>query len=181
MTIVFMSAPLYNLIVVSERVRFGKAPVQVDRYFENIIRGNSTRCYAFQSTALVTGILLVALGDEPFISLFTNWILLAKGLLLLTLMGLLSIIHFSVQPGIDELLSQVSGDSIPPDIAKQILPLRALRRRLAAGCLFLVITIILLGVQLAAAFPPILTAILIALAALFAWRSYKAGVPKGWV
>jgi hypothetical protein len=36
--VVFMSAPLYNLIVVNERLRFGKAPYAVDRYFENLIK-----------------------------------------------------------------------------------------------------------------------------------------------
>ena len=34
--VVFMAAPLYNLIVVNERVQFGKAPLEVDQYFENI-------------------------------------------------------------------------------------------------------------------------------------------------
>jgi hypothetical protein len=34
-----MAAPLYNLIVVNERVRFGKAHLEVDRYFENITGG----------------------------------------------------------------------------------------------------------------------------------------------
>lgn len=43
-TAVFMAVPLYNLIVVNERVRFGKAHVQVDQYCETIIRGNSKRC-----------------------------------------------------------------------------------------------------------------------------------------
>lgn len=47
-TAVFMAAPLYNLIVVNERARFGKAPVHAGKYFERIIRGNSTRCYVFQ-------------------------------------------------------------------------------------------------------------------------------------
>ena len=67
--VVFMAAPLYNLIVVNERVRFGKAHLQVDQYFENIIRGNSTRCYIFQVTALVTGVLLATLSSS-FVSLF---------------------------------------------------------------------------------------------------------------
>ncbi len=50
LAVVFMSAPLYNLIVVNERLRFGKAPYAVDRYFENLIKSNSVRCYAFQAT-----------------------------------------------------------------------------------------------------------------------------------
>jgi hypothetical protein len=41
-TVVFMAAPLYNLVVVNERVRFGKAHLDVDRYFENLIRGNGS-------------------------------------------------------------------------------------------------------------------------------------------
>src|SRR5690349_14175799 len=37
LTVVFMAAPLYNLILVHERQRFGKAPFAVDRYFENVV------------------------------------------------------------------------------------------------------------------------------------------------
>ena len=44
-TAVFMAAPLCNLIVVSERARMGKAPIQVDQYFENVIGENSTRSF----------------------------------------------------------------------------------------------------------------------------------------
>ena len=44
LTVVFMAAPLYNLIVVNERLRFGKAPYPVDRYFENLIKTNAVRC-----------------------------------------------------------------------------------------------------------------------------------------
>lgn len=56
LAVVFMSAPLYNLIIVNERVRFGKAPAQVDRYFENLIRGNAVRCCVFQLTVFMTGV-----------------------------------------------------------------------------------------------------------------------------
>jgi len=66
LTVVFMAAPLYNLIVVNERARFGKAPAAVDRYFENLIRGNAIRCYVFQLTALATGILLIPIGGEAW-------------------------------------------------------------------------------------------------------------------
>ena len=80
-TVVFMAAPLYNLVVVNERVKFGKAHLDVDRYFESIIRGNSIRCYVFQVTALVTGVALAILGGSVA-ALFTNWVLLAKLLLI---------------------------------------------------------------------------------------------------
>lgn len=181
LTVVFMAAPLYNLIVVNERVRFGKAHLQVDQYFENLIRGNSIRCYIFQLTALVTGLLLVGLGGSG-LSLFTNWVLLAKLLLLLALMGLLSVVTFSIQPRIDRLLAQAQGDeTIPQPVAAQIAPLRLRRKRLASVCLFLVITTVLLGLQVFTPFGAPLTILLVFLAALFAWRVYKTPIFYGWV
>src|SRR3990172_8105385 len=89
LAVVFMAAPLYNLIVVNERVRFGKAHLQVDQYFERVISGNSARCYIFQSTALVTGVALVMLGGS-LSSLVTNWVLLFKLVLLVSVTILLS-------------------------------------------------------------------------------------------
>ncbi|MBI4413715.1 MAG: hypothetical protein HY576_04985 [candidate division NC10 bacterium] len=180
LTVVFMAAPLYNLIVVNERVRFGKAHLEVDRTFENIIRGNSTRCQVFQLTALLTGILLVILGSS-LSSLFTSWVLLVKLLSLLGLMGLLSVVHFSIQPRIDGLLGQANGEPIPQPIAAQIAPLRLRRKRLASVCLFLVITTVLLGLQVFSPFAAPLTAILIGLAALFTWRVYRTPIPYGWM
>lgn len=181
LTVVFMAAPLYNLIVVNERARFGKAPVAVDRYFENLIRGNAIRCYVFQLTALVTGLLLIPIGGEALGILFTNWVLLVKFLLLLVLMMLLSWVNFSIQPHIDGLINQVQGETIPAEVASQIAPLRGLRKRLAATCLFLVIVTVLLGVQVFSRFNPVITIGLILLAALFAWRVYRTPIPYGWV
>ena len=184
LTVVFMAAPLYNLIVVNERARFGRAPYQVDLYFESLIRGNSTRCYVFQLTALVTGLLLLPLGGISFGTLVANWVLLAKLILLFALMGLLSIVHFGLQPRIDTLLAQVkeeAGTPIPQEVAGQIAPLRVRRKRLAGTCLFLVIATILLGLQVFARFNPIVTVILMGLAALFAWKVYRTPIPYGWV
>lgn len=180
LAVVFMAIPLFNLIVVNERVMFGKAPFAVDLYFENIIRGGAKRCFAFQLTVLVTGVLLVA-QTNPWSVLYTNWILLAKLILLVILTGLLSLVHLSIQPAIDELLGKVEGDSIPPEISGSLGPLRLKRKRLAGFCLFLVITIVLLGLQVKVAFDPWLTAGLIALAALFAWRVYSSRIPYGWL
>ena len=179
-TVVFMAAPLYNLVVVNERARFGKAHLQVDQYFESIIRGNSIRCYTFQSTALVTGILLATLSDS-FSAVFTNWVLLLKLLLLLALMGLLSVVHFSIQPRIDGLLAQATGDTIAPQLAAEIAPLRLKRKRFAAVCLFLVVTTVILGLQVFARFTPQTTIGLTGLAAIFAWRVYRSRIAYGWV
>lgn len=179
-TAVFMAAPLYNLIVVNERVRFGKAPLQVDQYFESVIRGNAIRCYVYQATVLVTGVLLVVLRGS-LTALVVNPVLLMKLLILLVLMGLLSVVHFSLQPRIDGSLASATGDAIPQPVAAAIGPLRLRRKRLAATCLFLVTTAVLLGLQVYTPFATSLTAILIAAAALFAWRVYRTPISYGWV
>ena len=180
LAVVFMAIPLFNLIVVNERVSFGTAHVQVDRYFENIIRGGAKRCYVFQLTALVTGLWLAGLM-APWDAVFANPVLLAKLGLLAILTILLSVVHFSLQPRIDAILREVEGDSIPPSAASRIGPFRLQRKRLAAICLFLVVVTILLGMQVGLRFPEWLTATLIAVAALFAWRVYKSRVLYGWI
>ena len=181
LAVVFMAVPLYNLIIVHERKRIGKAPFVVDRYFENIIKGAAIRCYVYQFTALFTGILLIPLGGLPWSYLIVNQILLAKLLLLLTLTALLSVVHFQIQPTIEAILSQVKGDELPEGIAKQIAPIRLRRTRLATLCLFIVITIVLLGLQVTTRFGLPATAILILLAALFSWRAYRTSVRFGWI
>lgn len=179
--VIFMSAPLYNLIVVSERVRFGKASVQVDRYLENVLRSNSIRCYIYQLTALFTGVFLVVLHEDPLSSIFTNQVILLKWILLGGIMSMLSVVHFNIQPRIDDLFSQVHGDSIPEDIAAKLLPLRTLRKKMAAVCLFLVILIVILAVQVYTPVDMYLSLLLIVLTVLFSWRVYKKGAPRGWV
>jgi len=181
LTVVFMAAPLYNLIVVNERLRFGKAPFAVDRYFENLIKTNAIRCFVFQITAFVTGILLIVLGGQPLSTLFTNGVLLAKFVLLLILSVLLSYVHLGIQPRIESLLSQVQGNEIPPEILQKIVPWRVRRKKLAGFCLFFVITLVLLGLQVFVQFNLTTTALLLALAALFSWRVYKSPISYGWV
>ena len=181
LTVVFMAAPLYNLIVVNERLRFGKAPYAVDRYFENLIKSNAIRCFVFQLTALVTGILLLPLGGLPLSALFTNGILLAKFLLLIVLSVLLSYVHLGVQPRIETLLSQVQGSEIPPEILQKIVPWRVRRKKLAGVCLFFVITLVLLGLQVFVPYNALTTTLLLVLAALFSWRVYKTPISYGWI
>ena len=181
LTVVFMAAPLYNLIVVNERLRFGKAPYAVDRYFENLIKTNAIRCFVFQLTAFVTGILLVPLGGLPLSALFTNGVLLAKFLLLIVLSVLLSYVHFGLQPRIEVLLGQVQGSEIPGEILQQLVPWRARRKKLAGFCLFFLITLVLLGLQVFSRFDPLVTGVLLLLAAVFSWRVYKTPVSYGWI
>ena len=181
LNVVFMAAPLYNLIAVNERLRFGKAPYAVDRYFENLIKTNAVRCFVFQATAFATGILLIPLSGQPLRALFTNPVLLAKFLLLVVLTVLLSYVHLGVQPRIEALLAQVEGNEIPPAILGQIVPWRARRKKLAGFCLFFVITLVLLGLQVFARFHPLVNGLLILAGALFSWRVYKTPIPYGWI
>jgi hypothetical protein len=183
MSFVFMSVPLFNLIVVNERAKLG-VPFNyyADRYMENIIRRGATRCFVFQSTVLITGILLLVLGPLGIGALWSNWILLVKTLLLFTLMGLLSYVHFSLQPKIESILSDIGPETAVPDgLAAQLMPYRVRRKKLATFCLFLVITIIILGLQVYSTFSPILTIALIGLAAVFAFRANKTLLRFGWV
>lgn len=179
LTVIFMAVPLYNLIVVNERALFGKAHLDVDRYFETLIRGSAIRCYVFQVSALVTGLLLVW-QSGPLSALVENWVLGVKLILLLILTALLSVVHFSVQPGIDALLARAEGEKIPDEIAARIGPLRLRRKRLAATCLFLVVVTVLLGMQTARVFPWWMSAGLIVLAALFCVRVFRSRMVYGW-
>lgn len=180
LTVVLMAAPFYNLIAVHERIKFGKAHFQVDRYFENLVKGNAIRCFVFQATVLVTGLLAIILGGYPLTIVFTNGILLLKFLLFCVLVGTLAVVHFKIQPRVEELLSKVHSDTIPPDIAEKIAPLRAKRRKLAGFCLFILITIIILGMQVYIRYNPGMTLALVAAAGFFSWRVYKKPIPYGW-
>lgn len=183
MSFVFMSVPLFNLIVVNERAQLNiPFNYYADRYMENIIRRGATRCFVFQSTVLITGILLLVLGPFGIEALWNNWVLLVKTLLLFTLMGLLSYVHFSLQPKIESLLSGIGPETtIPGGLPAQLKPYRVRRKKLATFCLFIVITIIILGLQVYARFHPILTVALIGLAAVFALRANRTLIRLGWI
>jgi uncharacterized membrane protein len=183
LSFVFMSVPLFNLIVVNERAMMGGGFVYAtDRYMENIIRRGAARCYVFQSSVLVTGLLLLIFGALGIEALWQNWVVLVKTLLLFLLMGLLSYVHFGLQPKIEARMSELNPDEPAPEgFAAQLKPYRVLRKRLATFCLFIVISTIVLGLQVYNTFSPILTLALIALAALFAWRANKTLIRFGWV
>lgn len=149
---------------------------------ENIIRRGATRCYVFQTSVLITGILLLIYGPLGITALWQNWVVMAKFLLLLLLMALLSYVHFGLQPQIEKRLAELNPDKpVPENFGAQLKPYRVRRMRLATFCLFVVITIIILGVQVYEAFNPLLTLGLIALAGLFSWRANKTLVRFGWL
>ena len=147
LSFVFMSVPLFNLIVVNERALLGiKFNYYADRYMENIIRHGASRCFVFQASVFVTGILLLIFGDLGIGELWSNWIIIAKVILLFVLMVMLSFVHFRLQPRIEELMTTIDPESeIPDDFVNKLKPFRVLRKRMATGCLFLVITTIILG------------------------------------
>ena len=183
MGFVFMSTPLFNLIVVNERALMGSSfNYFTDRYMENIIRRGASRCFVFQATVLISGVLLLILSPLGIQALWSNWVVLVKTLLLFILMGLLSHVHFSLQPKIESLMSKISPEDVVPDgFAAQLKPYRVRRKRLATFCLFFVITAIILGLQVFGTFHPVLTIALLAAGALFAWKASKTLIRFGWI
>lgn len=180
---VFMSIPLFNLIVVNERLQLGSSfNYYADRYMENIISHGATRCFTFQGTVLLTGVLMLIAGPLGIAALWTNWVLLAKTVVLFALTGLLSYVHLGLQPKIEALLAEVDPEATAPsDLPARLKPYRVRRKRLATLCLFLVIVTIVLGLQVYGRFNPVLTVVLVALAALFAWRANKTLLRFGWI
>ena len=183
MGFVFMSVPLFNLIVVNERALLGISfNYYADRYMENIIKYGAYRCYIFQSTVLITGVLLLVFGPLEFEALWMNWRILIKTILLFILMGMLSYVHFKLQPKIESYLTDLNADSkIPDNLISQLKPYRVRRKWMATFCLFLVITSIILGLQVYGSFSPLLNVILIGLAGLFSLKVNKSLIRFGWI
>ncbi len=126
LSFVFMGIPLFNLIVVNERAVMGSSFVYAtDRYMENIIRRGASRCYVFQTSVLATGILLLIFGPLGIEALWQNWVVLVKTLLLFLVMGLLSNVHFSLQPKIEAIMAEIKPDvPVPDDFGAQLKPYR---------------------------------------------------------
>ncbi len=181
-TAVFMSVPLYNLIVVNERGRLGRdVPTDVDKYFENIIRGGAGRCFVFQMTVFITGILLLITGSLGIAALWTDLVIGLKTILLVALTFLLAHVNFNIQSKIDIAIEGISGPRLPDDILSVIGPLRSRRKKFAAFCLFLLIGEIILGAQVYSRFGLILTIALFIVGALFSWHAFKSRLRFGWI
>ncbi|NIO71231.1 MAG: hypothetical protein GTN71_19910 [Anaerolineae bacterium] len=180
-TAILMAWPFYALVAVNQRIQLGP-PLgdRTDTYMENIIKNRTIPCFVFQATALVTGLALVLLRGLGPGALVTNPMLGLKFLLLVLIAGLLSYVHFSLQPKIDALFAQANSP-VPADVAPRLGALRLRRKRLASICMFVVLTVSMLGVQVWAPFALWLTALFVIAIALFTWWAYKSVTPYGWV
>src|SRR4030065_853496 len=177
-----MAAPLYMLIIVNERARFGLPPgYNTDRYMENIIKRQPIRCYAYLAVIFITGLLLIRINGLEWASLISDWTLLIKIVAFILLTSFLSFIHFGVQPKIETILSTVKPDGLIPDEEKpKLLALQTRRKGFSGLCLFLVLTSLLAGTRLTLGLSPLIFFVFVILSAPFAYRAYKVPIPKGW-
>lgn len=178
-SMLFMAAPLYMLIIVNERARFNVPPgYNTDRYLENIIKRQPVRCYAYLTVILVTGILLV--GARGWV--WTDWALIIKLVAFVLLAGSLSYVHFKIQPHVERVLADCKpGEEVSPSARPILMSWRARRKRLSAVCLFLVLTSLIMGVRVTWGYAPWLAAVFMVAAAFFAWRAYRKPVLLGWI
>lgn len=178
---ILMAWPFYALVAVNQRARLGP-PLgdRLDIYVENLIKNRAIPCYVFQATVLLSGLALVILRNQGLGAFITYPPLGLKFLFLLLIAAALSYVYFGLQPKIDALFAQ-GGSPVKPELGPQITALRSRRKRIAAFCLFLVLTNAMLGMQVWVAFPLWLTALLLAAIALFTWRAYTSVTPYGWV
>lgn len=176
-----MAWPFYALVAVNNRARLGP-PLgdRVDTYLEAIIKNRTIPCFVFQGTALVTGLALVLLRGSGLGVLVTNPALGLKFLLLMLIIGLLGYVHLALQPAIDGLFGR-AATPIPREVAGQIQALRLRRKRIASVCLFSVLTMVMLGVQVSSPFPLWLTLVFVVAIVLFTKRAYDTLTSYGWV
>ena len=169
--------------IVNERARFA-VPVtyNTDRFMENVIQRQPVRCYAYLAVVFLTGLALMYVDGMPLAALVENWALLIKLVAFLALVGLLSFVHFGLQPKIEGLLARLDpGAPAPAEVGPKLAALRRTRKRLSATCLFLVLTAVVMGLRVLMGYSPFLAVGLVILAALFARRVYVTPIRYGWV
>ena len=178
LAMLFMAAPLYALLAVGERGRFAVPPnYNTDRYLENILKNQPIRCYAYLTVIIVTGILLVWAGGW----MWADWALIIKLVATALLVSLLSYVHLTIQPNIENILAGWKpGDEVPEEKRPAFLAWRGRRKRMASVCLFLVLTALIMGLRVTWGYAPWLAIVFTVAAALFAWRVYRTPVRLGW-
>jgi len=179
---ILMAWPFYALVAVNERARLGP-PVgdRLDNYLESVLKGRVFPCFVFQATVMGTGLGLIVLHGLGFEALLVNPALGAKFSLLILIGVLLGYVHRKLQPKIDALFATSPHGPVSLDTAKAIASLRLRRKRLASICLFSVLTMAMLGVQVWGPFPSWLSLLLLGALALFTYRAYRSTTPYGWV
>jgi hypothetical protein len=180
---VILCVLLFNLIVANERVlHVITFNYNADRHIETIIKSGVNWCYINQLTILITGILLLVIGDIGIIAIWTDWIILSKTIILFILMGTISYVHLILQPKIESFLTVLTtGSDVPDSLVLKLKPYRILRKWMTSFYLFLVIAAIVLGIQVYGIFNPLLTVILIGLAGLFSIRVDRILIRFGWI
>ena len=181
LTAALMVWPFYALVAVNQRIQLGP-PVgdRVDTYMENIIKNRTVPCFVFQVTALLTGLALTETEGPGLVNLFEMPILAAKLLLLLAAGCLLGYVHLTLQPRIDSFFKDNPGQPLQSDLVPKVNALRLRRKRMASVCLFLVLTMIMLGVELWADSPGWFLAAATGVLLVFTWRSFRSVTPWGW-
>jgi len=180
-SVILMAWPFYALVAVNQRARLGP-PLgdRADTYLENIIKNRTIPCYVFQLSALLSGLLIILLRGLGLSYVLANPILAAKLGLLIALGALLTYVYTALQPKIDASFHELASGAASQDLTQRIASLRLRRKRVASICLFCVLTAAMLGLQVWAAFPIWLTAVLVLVIAAFVWRAYSSVTPYGW-
>jgi len=175
---VLMAAPLYALISVNERARFTLPPnYNTDRYLENLIKYQPVRCYAFLAVIIATGFVLTWARGW----IWADWALISKLVITALLAGLLSNVHFRIQPHVEVIIDKLKpGEEVAAEDRATLLFWRSRRKRLAGICLFLVLTALIMGLRVTWGYAPWLVAVFMVAAALFAWRVYRTPIRRGW-
>lgn len=102
--------------------------------------------------------------------IWTDWALIAKLVAFALLAGLLSYVHFGIQPRIERVLAGCNpGEEVAVKDRPTLLAWRSRRKRLAGICLFLVLTALIMGVRVTWGYAPWLAAIFMVTAALFVY------------
>lgn len=177
-----MAWPYYALVAVNQRARLGP-PLgdRTDTYIENLIKNRTIPCFVFQASALISGLALVFLGGGGINTLITTPILGIKFLLLIIVGGILTSVHIGLQPKLDSLFDKAGNPPFPEEIAREIGQIRATRKNRASICLFCVLLMVMLGVQVWAPFPLWLNGALVIAIAAFTMRASNSETPYGWV
>ncbi len=180
-TAILMAWPFYALVAVNQRIRLG-APLgdRADLYMENIIKNRTIPCLIFQFTAGITGVALMLLRGYGLGSLVTNPAVAIKAGILVFVIGLLLYVDKVLQPKIDALFAEAGEGPVPPELAQRINPLRKLRARFALTCLFCVLIIALMAVQVWVMFPLWLNGVLFGAIVVFVWRTFTSYMAYGW-